>query len=75
MFEITIQLKTFNDVKKFVEIAKSKDYKIELCRGKQTADAKDIEQVFKLDLTKKLVVVSHGEKTAILKHELEPFFC
>ena len=73
MFEKTIMLKSFEDVKKFVDIACSKDYDIELLSGKYIVNAKSIMGVFSLDLTKPLTMVAHCEHIAELSRQTEKY--
>lgn len=73
MLEKTIMLSSIDDVKKFVDIACSKDYDIELMSGKYIVNAKSIMGVFSLDLTKPLVMVAHGEMVAELIRQIEPY--
>lgn len=73
MLEKTIMLSSFDDVKKFVDIACSKDYDIELLSGKYIVNAKSIMGVFSLDLTKPLVVVAHCENNAEFARQMEQF--
>ena len=75
MFEKTIMLKSFEDVKKFVDIACSKDYDIELLSGKYIVNAKSIMGVFSLDLTKVIkaeIVEDKGDAEGLIK-ELAPY--
>ncbi|MBO5020367.1 MAG: HPr family phosphocarrier protein [Clostridia bacterium] len=73
MFEKTILLESFEAVKKFVDIAASKDYDIELMSGKYIVNAKSIMGVFSLDLTKPLIVVAHTETPAEFARQIETF--
>lgn len=73
MLEKTIMLKSFEDVKRFVAIASSKDYDIELMSGKYIVNAKSIMGVFSLDLTKPLIMVAHCDMVAELSRQVEPF--
>lgn len=73
MLEKTIMLKSFEDVKRFVAIASSKDYDIELMSGKYIVNAKSIMGVFSLDLTKPLIMVAHSDMVAELSRQVEPF--
>lgn len=73
MFEKTIKLISFEDVKTFVDIACSKDYDIELLSGKYIVNAKSIMGVFSLDLTKPIIVSAHCENPAELARQLEKF--
>lgn len=61
MLEKTIILKDFDSVKRFIEIAKSQSYDIELMYKSKVVDAKDIDGVFSLDLTKPIVCVIHKD--------------
>ncbi len=73
MIEKTIMLKNMDDVKKFVDIACSKDYDIELMSGKYIINAKSIMGVFSLDLTKPVVMVAHCDTVAELSRQIAPF--
>lgn len=73
MFERTIMLKDFEAVKKFVDIANTKDYDIELLSGKYIVNAKSIMGVFSLDLTKPIVMAAHTDFHAELSRQTEPF--
>lgn len=73
MLEKTIMLKSFDEVKQFVNIACGKDYDIELMSGKYIVNAKSIMGVFSLDLTKPLVMVAHCDMIAELSRQVEPF--
>ncbi len=73
MLEKTIILKSFEDVKKFVDIANEKSYDIELLSGKYIVNAKSIMGVFSLDLTKPIVMVAHTDTHAELLRQVAPF--
>lgn len=73
MLEKTIILKSFEDVKKFVDIANEKTYDIELLSGKYIVNAKSIMGVFSLDLTKPIVMVAHTEQHTELLRQVTPF--
>jgi len=73
MLEKTVRLNNINDVKKFIEITSSKDYKITLESDKYVVDAKSIIGVLSLDLTKPLKMKAYGKTTADLVHEIAPF--
>ena len=73
MFERTIMLKDFDAVKRFVDIANTKDYDIELLSGKYIVNAKSIMGVFSLDLTKPIVMAAHTDTHAELNRQIEPF--
>ncbi len=73
MLEKKIMLNQFNDVKKFVEIANSKDYDIELLSGKYIVNAKSIMGVFSIDLTKPIIMRAHCETVAELTKQISPY--
>ena len=73
MLEKTIMLSQFDDVKKFVDIAASKDYDVELLSGKYIVNAKSIMGVFSLDLTKPILVRAHCETPCELLKQITPF--
>ena len=73
MLEKTIMLSQFDDVKRFVDIAASKDYDIELLSGKYIVNAKSIMGVFSLDLTKPITVRAHCETSGELLKQISPF--
>ncbi len=75
MFEKTVILSRFNDVKDFVDIASSKEYDIELLSGKYIVNAKSIMGVFSLDLTKPLIMRAHCDSTAELTKQIKPYIC
>lgn len=61
MIEKTIILKDFTSLKSFFEIAADEPYDIELTLGKKTVNAKNVNDVFSLDLTKPLLMTAHCE--------------
>ena len=73
MFERTIMLKDFEAVKRFVDIANTKDYDIELLSGKYIVNAKSIMGVFSLDLTKPIVMAAHTDVHAELSRQTDQF--
>lgn len=73
MFETTIMLKNFNDVKAFVDIANTKEYDIELLSGKYVVNAKSIMGVFSLDLTRPIMVAAHCENSCEFARQIKPF--
>ncbi len=73
MIEKTIILKSFEAVKKFVDIANEKPYDIELLSGKYIVNAKSIMGIFSLDLTKPLVMVAHTDSHAELLRQTAQF--
>ncbi|HCH28854.1 MAG TPA: serine kinase [Ruminococcaceae bacterium] len=73
MFEQKIFLNNLNDIKKFAEIASSKDYEIELVSDKYVIDAKSITNIFTLDLTKPVTMRAHCENNGNLIKQVYPF--
>ncbi len=73
MLEKNLILSQFDDVKKFVDIASSKEYDIELLSGKYIVNAKSIMGVFSLDLTKPITMKAHCEQNGELLREIRPF--
>lgn len=73
MFETTIMLKNFNDVKMFVDIANTKEYDIELLSGKYIVNAKSIMGVFSLDLTRPIMVAAHCDNSSEFARQIRPF--
>ena len=73
MLEKTIMLSKFDDVKKFVDIANTKDYDVELLSGKYIVNGKSIMGVFSLDLTKPILVRAHCETPGELLMQIKPF--
>lgn len=75
MLEKKLLLDHFDKVTGFVALASSKDYEIELCSGEQTVNAKSIEKVFSLDLTRPVTMVAHCELVAEFMRQLRPYLC
>lgn len=73
MLEKNLVLSQLDDVKKFVDIASSKDYDIELLSGRYIVNAKSIMGVFSLDLTKPITMHAHCEQPGELLREIRPF--
>lgn len=73
MLEKTLILNNFEEVKRFVDLASSKDYDIELMSGKYVVNAKSIMGVFSLDLTKPVIMAAHCENVAELSRQVEQF--
>ena len=61
MLEKMIMLETIDSVRKFSEIASSKDYKIELESDKYIVNAKSSMGIFSLDLSKELKLVIRSD--------------
>ena len=73
MLEKTLIFKDFAAIKEFVEIAKSKSYDIELSYAQKTVNAKNINEVFGLDLTKPVVCVAHCDTPGELMMQIRKF--
>lgn len=73
MLEKSLMLRSMDDVKKFVDIANTKSYDIELMSGKYIINAKSIMGVFSLDLTKPVTMVAHCDSVAELARQVAPF--
>lgn len=73
MLEKTLILNNFEEVKRFVDLANTKDYDIELMSGKYIVNAKSIMGVFSLDLTKPVVMAAHCENVAELSRQIKQF--
>lgn len=73
MLEKTIVLGQIEDVKKFVNIAMSKNYDIDLTSGKYTVNAKSIMGIFSLDLTKPIVLLAHCDSDDKLLSDIQQF--
>ncbi len=73
MLEKQIILDNLENVKKFVDIAASKDYDIELLSGKYVVNAKSIMGVFSLDLTKPITMRAHCDLVAELSKQIKPY--
>ena len=71
MIEKTITLNNFATLKKFIAITKDKPYDIELMYKNNTVNAKDIDAVFSLDLTKPLVLIAHCENAGELLMQIK----
>ncbi|MBE6728326.1 MAG: HPr family phosphocarrier protein [Ruminococcaceae bacterium] len=73
MLEKKLLLDHYDKVKKFVAVACSKDYDIELMSGKYVVNAKSIMGVFSLDLTRPVTMVAHCEMVADIMRQIKPF--
>ena len=72
MIEKSIRLNSIDDIKKFVQITSTKEFTITLELGNDIADAKVIDEIFYLDLTKTLTLRADCKTTAEL-YQLEAF--
>lgn len=75
MLEKTLLLETIDHVRTFSAIASGKDYDITLTGVGGTANAKIISEIFKLDLTKPVVMRAECNMIAELSRQIEPFIC
>ena len=73
LLERTIVLGQIEDVKKFVNIAMTKNYDIDLTSGKYTVNAKSIMGIFSLDLTKPIVFLAHCDSDDKLLSDIQQF--
>lgn len=73
MLEQVLILDSIDRVRKFVDIAASKDYAVTLESGKYIVDAKSIVGVFSLDLTKPVLMRADCNMVAELSRQIEPF--
>ncbi len=70
-----IKLNTIEDVKNFVTITSSKDYKITLETKDTVVDAKSVMCILGLDLTKPVKIIAECEHEGELLHQLKPYIC
>lgn len=73
MLKKKLSLDSIDKVRNFVSLAQTKEYDITLSEGGKVADAKQIEQVFKLDLTKPLYMNAQCEMVAEFTRQLQPY--
>jgi len=73
MFETKIMLKSFDDVKNFVDVANLHDYDIDLLFGKYIVNAKSIMGVFSIDLTKPITMRAYCDNSAEIHKQVLPF--
>lgn len=73
MLKEKLLLDNISKVRDFVALANTKDYEIMLFEGDKAADAKQIAQVFGLDLTKPLHMTANCEMVAEFVRQLQPF--
>ena len=73
MLEKNIFLKDFEAVKRFIEVVNSKPYDIELSLGDTTVNAKSINDVFSLDLTKPMKLTAHCENSGELLLQIKNY--
>lgn len=73
MTNLTVLLKSINDVKNFVRIANDFRYDVDLVSGRYVVDAKSIMGIFSLDLSSPILVNIHSDDCQDLIDELAPF--
>ncbi len=71
MFEQTVSLANYNKLKTFAALVEQKDFEISLSAGGKSANAKDINEIFKLDLTKPVLIVAKTDSPAAFLRELK----
>ena len=65
MKEITIALKSIDDVKEFVKIVNMYDFDVDMVSGRHIVDAKSIMGIFSLDLSKPINLNIHAEGSTL----------
>ena len=75
MLEKKLVLDCYDKVVAFVELSETKDYEITLREGDKTVNAKQISEVFKLDLTKPVYMTAKCEMVAEFAKQLQPYLC
>lgn len=73
MTNLSVMLKSINDVKEFVRIVNDFVYDVDLVSGRYIVDAKSIMGIFSLDLANPIAVNIHAEEADDLIEKLEPF--
>jgi len=73
MKSIKLFLGHAENVKKFVNIASSYPYDMDLRIGRHVVDAKSILGIFSLDLSKEVFLDIHADSCDDILHALEPF--
>ncbi|MBR6565149.1 MAG: HPr family phosphocarrier protein [Clostridia bacterium] len=73
MLNKILLLDTIDNVREFVDIANSKDYRILLKSGDKVVDGKSIMSVFGLDLTKPVEMTADCKTVFELSRQIEKF--
>ncbi len=73
MTNLSVMLKSINDVKEFVRIVNDYVYDVDLVSGRYIVDAKSIMGIFSLDLANPIGVNIHAESADDLVEKLRPF--
>lgn len=73
MLEKKLLLDSYDKVVSFVRLSETKDYEITLSEGDKTVNAKQISEVFKLDLTRPVDMTAKCELVAEFAKQLQPY--
>ena len=73
MQEITIALKSIDDVKEFVKIVNMYDFDVDMVSGRHIVDAKSIMGIFSLDLSKSIKLNIHATDCDKFLDEIKKF--
>ncbi len=73
MTNLSVMLKSINDVKEFVRIVNDYVYDVDLVSGRYIVDAKSIMGIFSLDLANPIGVNIHADNADDLVEKLRPF--
>ncbi len=73
MKQVTIQLNTVSDAKKFVSIVSNYDFDIDLISDRYVVDAKSIMGIFSLDISKPLTLVAQTDDAGDLIAEIADY--
>lgn len=71
--QVTIQLSTISDAKKFVSIVSRYDYDIDLISGRYVVDAKSIMGIFSMDISKPITMVAQTDNADALMEDISEF--
>ncbi len=71
--QVTIQLSTILDAKKFVSIVSHYDYDIDLISGRYVVDAKSIMGIFSMDISKPITLVAQTDNPDELMAEIADY--
>lgn len=73
MKSVTLNLRTAENVKRFVNVTNKYDYDMDLRSGRHVVDAKSILGIFSLDLSAPVVLEIFNDNCNDLIGELSPF--
>ncbi len=73
MKQVTIQLNTVSDAKKFVSIVSNYNFDIDLISDRYVVDAKSIMGIFSLDISKSLTLVAQTDDAGDLIAEIADY--